>query len=130
MPSHRANGLADLSRLVYSTDTGRVCPACGHPVAQCRCAALKAEAAAQAARGDGVVRVSRTSKGRGGKTVSLVEGAPLDAAGLAELAKSLKTTCGTGGSVKDGVIELQGDHVELLLKTLAGRGWTVRRRGG
>ncbi len=128
MPPHRASGLSSLSSLVYSTETGRTCPECRQPVAACACAALKA-AAARAA-GDGVVRVSRETKGRGGKAVSLVRGVPLDDAGLQALAKELKTACGSGGTVKDGVIEIQGDHIATLLQRLAGRGWTVKRAGG
>lgn len=129
-PDNKPSGLADLSRLVYSTDSGRLCPGCSQPVAQCACQAQQA-AAAQAARlASGVVKVQRSSKGRGGKTVSTVSGVPLDDAALQALAKTLKTACGSGGTVKDGVIEIQGDHVELLMKQLAGRGWTLRRVGG
>jgi translation initiation factor 1 len=80
--------------------------------------------------GDGVVRVSRETKGRGGKAVSLVRGVPLDDAGLTALAKELKAACGSGGTVKDGVIEVQGDHVATLVAKLSGRGWTVKRAGG
>jgi translation initiation factor 1 len=120
-------GLAGLSSLVYSTDSGRICPGCAQPIAACRCQALQAAARPV---GDGVVRVGRVSKGRGGKTVSLVQGVPLDEAGLQALAKSLKASCGSGGTVKDGVIEIQGDHVVQLLQQLAGRGWTLRRTGG
>jgi translation initiation factor 1 len=120
--------LAALSALVYSTDTGRICPGCGEAVAVCRCAAIQAAAARPA--GDGVVRVSRETKGRGGKAVSLVRGVPLDDAALGVLAKELKAACGSGGTVKDGVIEIQGDHVAALVQKLAGRGWTVKRAGG
>jgi translation initiation factor 1 len=128
MPTSRAKGLDALSSLVYSTDKGRTCPTCRQAQADCRCKALAA--AAQRAAGDGVVRVSRETKGRGGKAVSLVRGVPLDDAGLSALAKELKTACGTGGTLKDGVIEIQGDHVVALVQKLAGRGWTVKRAGG
>lgn len=129
MPTHRrASGLDALSSLVYSTDTGRVCPGCGQAVAACRCAVIAAAAARPA--GDGVVRVSRETKGRGGKAVTLVRGVPLDDAGLAALAKELKAACGSGGTVKGGVIEVQGDHVATLVQKLSGRGWTVKRAGG
>jgi translation initiation factor 1 len=124
----RSKGLSSLSALVYSTDTGRVCPGCGQAVADCRCAAIAAAAARP--QGDGVVRVSRETKGRGGKAVSLVRGVPLDDAALALLAKELKSACGSGGTVQDGVIEVQGDHVATLLQKLAGRGWVVKRAGG
>lgn len=112
--------------LVYSTDGGRMCPQCRRPVAACACkAAAKAPPA-----GDGIVRVSRETKGRGGKAVTLVRGAPLDAAALAALGKALRTACGSGGTVKDGVVEIQGDHVERVMALLAPRGWRVRRAGG
>jgi translation initiation factor 1 len=77
-----------------------------------------------------VVRVSRESKGRGGKTVTVVRGLPLDDAALTVLAKELKTACGSGGTAKEGVLEIQGDHVDLLMTRLAGRGWTLKRSGG
>lgn len=128
MPTQRVSGLSSLSSLVYSTDSGRICPGCQQPQAQCQCQALKAAAARVA--GDGVVRVSRETKGRGGKAVSLVRGVPLDDAGLVALAKELKAACGSGGTVKDGVIEIQGDHVSSLVQRLAGRGWTIKRAGG
>lgn len=114
------------SGLVYSTETGRVCPDCRQPLAQCAC---KAKAKAVPA-GDGIVRVSRQSKGRGGKTVTLVKGVTLDATGLAALGKQLRTACGSGGTVKDGVIEVQGDHCELIVEALKKQGHKAVRAGG
>lgn len=113
--------------LVYSTDSGRMCPDCRQPVAQCRC-----RQASQAARpaGDGIVRVSRETKGRGGKAVTVVKGVPLDAAALSDLGKQLKAACGSGGTVKDGMIEVQGDHGDKLVTLLQARGYTVKRAGG
>lgn len=113
--------------LVYSTDTGRMCPACRQPVAGCVC---RAEDSAAARQGDGVVRVSRETKGRGGKAVTVVRGIDLDAAGLAALGKRLRTACGAGGTVKDGVIEVQGDHADRVVEALTQSGWTVKRAGG
>jgi translation initiation factor 1 len=110
--------------LVYSTESGRMCPGCRQPVASCRCG----EPAAP--RGDGVLRVSRETKGRGGKAVTVVRGALLDAAGLAALGKRLRTLCGSGGTVKDGVIEVQGDHVDRVVEALKAQGHTVKRAGG
>lgn len=110
--------------LVYSTDSGRMCPACRQPVAGCTCKQAKVPV------GDGKVRVSRETKGRGGKAVTLVRGLPLDADALAALGKQLRTACGTGGTVKDGVIELQGDHIERVMADLKAGGWTVLRSGG
>lgn len=112
------------SGLVYSTDSGRMCPECRHPLAQCTC---KARAAPT---GDGVVRVSRQTKGRGGKSVTLVKGLALDAAALALLGKQLRTACGSGGTVKDGVIEIQGDHCELVMEALRKLGHDPKRAGG
>ena len=113
------------SRLVYSTDVGRTCPVCRQAMAACVCKSARAVAA-----GDGVVRVSRSSKGRGGKTVTLVQGVPLDDAALTQLGKQLKAACGTGGTVKDGVIEVQGDHRELVMRLLSDKGYTVKAAGG
>ena len=112
--------------LVYSTETGRMCPGCGKALAACACKS----AAAGAILGDGVVRVSRQSKGRGGKTVTLVKGVALDAAGLAALGKQLRSACGSGGTVKDGVIEVQGDHCETILKSLDKLGIKGKQAGG
>ena len=119
------------SNWVYSTETGRICPDCSQPVAQCQCAAnKKALAAAGSASPDGVVRVQRETKGRGGKSVTLVRGLGLELDALSALAKQLKAACGSGGTVKDGVIEVQGDHVATLLAALEKRGHKVKRVGG
>jgi translation initiation factor 1 len=113
------------SKLVYSTDGGRICPACRRPLAACACKAQPP------ARGDGNVRVSHQSTGRGGKTVTLVRGLALDAPALAALGKRLRSACGSGGTVKDGVIELQGDHAERVVAWLQAEGIAnVKRAGG
>jgi len=80
--------------------------------------------------GDGVVRVSRETKGRGGKAVTLVKGLVLDATALADLGKQLKAACGSGGTVKDAVIEVQGDHCERVIALLKAQGHAVKRAGG
>ena len=122
------------SRLVYSTDSGRVCPACGQPVAHCTC---KAAAAQQRARqaGDGkgggtAVRVQLDTKGRKGKGVTVIQGVPLANDALTQLGKQLKAQCGAGGTVKDGVIEVQGDHRDTVIAALQKLGYTVKRVGG
>lgn len=111
--------------LVYSTEAGRMCPVCRRPLAQCTCRRAAAPPA-----GDGVVRVSRESKGRGGKTVTLVRGLALDDAALAALAQQLKAACGSGGTVKDGVIEVQGEHRDRIVQLLRAQGVPAKIAGG
>ncbi len=100
-----------------------MCPACRQAQAQCVCQQALRPA------GDGVVRVSRQTQGRAGKAVTLVKGLALDAPALAVLGKQLKTACGSGGTVKDGVIEIQGDHVERVLADLLALGHRAKRAG-
>lgn len=101
-----------------------MCPGCRQPAAACTC---KAKAAPI---GDGVVRVSRQTKGRGGKSVTLIKGLALDTVALASLGKQLRTACGSGGTVKDGVIEIQGDHCELVMNELKKHGHDPKHAGG
>lgn len=110
--------------LVYSTEFGRACPECSQPINECRCGEPQVPA------WDGIVRVSRESKGRGGKVVTLVTGVPLVGPELKTLAKELKQKCGVGGALKDGIIEIQGDQRDLLAAELSKRGFTVRKSGG
>jgi translation initiation factor 1 len=112
--------------LVYSTDAGRMCPVCRKPVAQCACK----RAAAAAPPSDGVVRVIRENRGRGGKLVTVVRGVPLPPNDLDTLGKQLKAACGTGGTVKDGVVEVQGDHCDKVMALLQAQGYKVKRAGG
>lgn len=111
--------------LVYSTDSGRMCPACRQPMARCACRHAKAVPTS-----DGIVRVSRETKGRGGKSVTVIKGVPLAEPALLLLGKQLKAACGSGGTVKDGVIEVQGDHLATLIELLKKQGWTVKQSGG
>ena len=108
--------------LVYSTEQGRMCPDCRQSVAACVCH-LKTAAPA----GDGIARVKLETAGRKGKAVTVVRGMPLAPDALVVLAKELKARCGVGGTAKDGVIELQGDHVERVLAALQERGQRVKR---
>ena len=119
------SGRRDDPVMVYSTERGLVCPKCRVPVAKCRCGK---EAPIPA--GDGIVRVRRETKGRGGKTVTAVSGVPLGGEALRNLASDLKRRCGTGGTVKDGVIEIQGDHREAIVAELTRRGFTAKLAGG
>ena len=111
--------------LVYSTDTGRTCPGCGHPVKQCCCNKEK-----NLPQGDGVVRVSRHTKGRKGNGVCLITGVDLGEAELKKLAKQLKKKCGSGGAVKNGIIEIQGDQREVIVDTLIKLGYRAKLAGG
>ena len=121
----RAGRTEDEGGLVYSTRHGEMCPTCSNPIVQCVCRQGKPTPAA-----GGVVRVQRETKGRKGKGVTVITGIPLGPSELAELAAQLKRKCGSGGTVKDGVIEIQGDHRDLLVEELTARGWAVRRSGG
>ena len=112
-------------RIVYRTDGGRTCPDCGAPRAACCCAATPA-----APSGDGIVRLRRERKGRGGKAVTIIDGVPLPAPALKALAKRLKQRCGVGGAVKEGLIEIQGDQRALLKDLLEAEGFTVKLAGG
>ena len=113
--------------LVYSTDTGRMCPVCRQPIASCRCASSRTRLAPG---GDGIARIRREVGGRGGKTVTVVTGLALDEAALAALSKRLKAACGTGGTVKDGALEFQGDHRDQIVLLLAKEGFKSKLAGG
>jgi len=117
---------ASNSGLVYSTEHGRTCPKCGHPKAQCACSQKQT----QAKKGDGIVRVSRETKGRKGSGVTLITGLPLTESELIALAKQLKQRCGSGGTVKSGVIEVQGDHRDVVLAELIRLGFQAKKAGG
>ena len=111
--------------VVYSTDTGRRCPSCGKAIAACLC-----KQAAKIVQSDGIVRVARETKGRGGKCVNVISGLALAPAELETLCTHLKKRCGTGGTVKDGAIEVQGEHVDKVMALLEQRGFRVKRAGG
>jgi len=117
---------SDKGGLVYSTDAGRMCPHCRQPLTACQCV----QGARALPAGDGVARVTREKQGRGGKTVTVVRGLPLPADALAALGKSLRAACGAGGTVKDGVLEVQGDHAERVLALLLAQGHKAKRAGG
>ena len=117
--------MIDKAGLVYSTEWGSMCPACNRPVGQCVCKQKK-----EAPAGDGIVRVSRQTQGRKGKGVTVITGIPLEPEPLSQLASELKSRCGCGGTVKDGVIEIQGEHRDKLVELLQKKGWTVKKAGG
>lgn len=113
------------SRLVYSCEQGKMCPTCQQPIKQCRCKQKNTPIAK-----DSVVRVSRETKGRKGKGVTVITGIPLAEAELKTYAQRLKKKCGSGGTLKQGVVEIQGDHRETLIPLLSEEGWVVKKAGG
>jgi translation initiation factor 1 len=102
-----------------------MCPDCRNPVASCACKSTPV-----VPKSDGILRVSYETKGRGGKGVTVVKGFALDAAELAAMGKQLKAACGTGGTVKDSNVEIQGDHCERVMTLLKSKGFVVKRSGG
>ena len=118
------------SRLVYSTETGRICPKCRRSATECRCKGKGKKASSTPRKIDGIIRIQRETKGRKGKTVTTVSGFAENEADLKQLGAQLKTRCGSGGSVKDGVIVIQGDHRDILLDELKKRGFQVKLAGG
>ena len=123
-PANRHNtGMA--SRIIYSTGVGSLCPNCRRPVRDCVCPKGVAGAAKPAA-----VRVGRETKGRAGKGVTTVTGLPLSPSDIENLAAQLKRRCGSGGTVRGGVVEIQGDHRDVIVAELAKLGWQAKRSGG
>jgi translation initiation factor 1 len=113
------------SRLVYSTGIGTLCPNCRRPVRECVCPKGVPGAAKPSA-----VRVARETQGRAGKGVTTIRGLPLTLSDLEALATKLKKRCGSGGTVRDGVIEIQGDHRDVIVAELIKAGWQAKRSGG
>ncbi len=116
------------SRKVWSSDGGRLCASCGKPKAQCECWEKQSQKIDRS--GDGIIRVSRETKGRKGKGVTIISGLQMTEKDLKALAKELKKKCGTGGTVSDGKIEIQGDQRDKLVELLTKKGMTVKRVGG
>lgn len=116
-------------RIVYSTESGRVdtCPRCGQSYKHCRC---NQSAPSATKKSDGIVRVMRDRKQRGGKTVTVITGVMGSEAELTALGQQLKKLCGSGGTIKDGNIEIQGDHCEKVMAKLTSLGYKVKRAGG
>ncbi len=109
-------------RLVYSTEAGRLCPRCGWPKDDCRCAANLEQPVPERI----VARLRLEKSGRGGKSVTVVDGLPKNREFLSALASDLKRACGSGGTAGDGCVEIQGDRRETLRPLLAARGFTVK----
>lgn len=113
------------SKLVYSTDGGRLCHQCHRKLADCVCGD-----AAPVHQGDGVARIRRETKGRGGKAVTVIDGLPVSPDELKTVAKTLKQRCGVGGAVKDMTIEIQGDQRDACEQALIALGYPCKRAGG
>lgn len=107
--------------IVFSTEQGRTCPECGMPVKSCIC---KGDNSAQ--KSDGTVRIWLEKKGRRGKAVTLIKGVPLENSELKNLLKDLKRKCGTGGTMKNNIMEIQGDFGEVLAGELTKLGYSVK----
>jgi translation initiation factor 1 len=111
--------------LVYSSEYGRMCPGCASPIDRCAC-----QKAGDLPKGDGVLRIGRESNGRGGKTVTTVKGFQGSADAAKTLLADVKKRCGTGGTLKDGVLEIQGDHRDTILDLLTKKGLKAKKAGG
>jgi translation initiation factor 1 len=119
------------SDIVYTTDVGERCPNCQRPVRECICRrGTPGKPSLGKTSSDGVVRVSRETQGRKGKGVTVITGLGLPPNELDALATELKKHCGSGGSVENGRIEIQGDHRDRLVAELIRRGWPAKRAGG
>lgn len=110
-------------RLVYSTNLGRVCPGCGWPARDCKCSQPAVD---EPMPGRIVATLRLEKKGRGGKTVTVVIGLPQNEAFLKDLCQDLKRACGTGGTVVDCGVELQGDLRDRVRESLLQKGFTVK----
>lgn len=121
--------MPDNSRLVYSTETGRICPVCGKPAKKCVCKAKKSKPRTDI-KFDGIIRIKREIKGRKGKTVTSISGFQEGTDDLKQIAKKLKSQCGSGGSIKDGIIIIQGDHRKTIQGELQKQGYQVKLAGG
>lgn len=113
------------SNRVYSTDQGRICPSCNQAKASCRC-----KAALTQDKGDGIIRIRRETKGRKGAGVTIIDGLVLEAGEMKALVKKIKQSCSSGGAIKDGSVEIQGEHREAIKVLLEKTGYTVKLSGG
>jgi len=121
--------MVDNYRLVYSTESGRQCSNCGKPTKDCSCKG-KEQISQSNIQSDKIIRIGREKKGRKGKTVTSISGFQKPADDLKQIAKNLKSLIGTGGSIKDGVIVIQGDHREVIQGILKEQGFKVKLAGG
>ena len=118
------------SHLVYSTGTGRICPKCSLPKSKCVCKSKRRSKTEKPVANDGIIRIKREVKGRKGKTVTTISGLQGNDFQLKKIASEFKNRFGTGGSIKDGIIIIQGDHRETLKTELEKKGFKVKLAGG
>ncbi len=118
---------ANLATLIHGTERTPLCPLCGHALGECVCEASTKDAVATTRS---IVRVGRETKGRAGKGVTVISGLVMDDNALQALATDLKKRCGSGGTVRDGCIEIQGEHRDTLIAELSRRGIQSKRAGG
>jgi len=121
--------MVDNSRLVYSTESGRICPICDKPRKICSCKGKKPKFKGKV-ESDGIIRIRREKKGRKGKTVTAISGFKEGNDDLKQIAKNLKGKCGTGGSIKEGIIVIQGDHRQTVQSELQKQGFNAKLAGG
>ena len=113
------------ARIIYSTGIGSLCPNCRRPVRECVC-----PKGVPGAPKPAPVRVGREVQGRAGKGVTTISGLPLSLSDIESLATRLKKRCGSGGTVREGVIEVQGDHRDAIVAELIKLGWPAKKSGG
>ena len=132
------------SHTVYSTSLGKMCPGCHRSTANCTCTAKEkrslkhtdskqkglSHGEADGDPKDGIIRIRLEKKGRGGKAVTSVNGLPGNEKELKALAKKIKSKLGTGGAIKNAIVEFQGDRREDVQKHLEAMNFTVKRVGG
>lgn len=116
----------DNHQWVYSSEKGRICPACAETKTNCKCG--KKAAPENRNPTDGCIRIARETKGRKGKGVTLISGVPEEK--RSSLAREIKQLCGSGGTIKDGKIEIQGDHRDLILSLILKKGFKAKKAGG
>jgi translation initiation factor 1 len=122
MGDYPENVRRDPVRLVYSTAVGSVCATCGWPAKACKCSSREEEKVPSKV----VVKLRVEKKGRGGKTVTVLDGLPRNSDFLDGLGKELKKLLGTGGTAGETLIELQGDHRAAIRRILSERGFGVK----
>ncbi len=115
--------MSERARLVYTSDRGPICPGCGWPERDCKCSQ---RAATESVPARLVAKLRLEKQGRGGKSVTVIYDLPNNTAFLKALSQELKRACGTGGTVAENTVELNGDLRERVRELLTKKGWTVK----